>query len=144
MWKHWANCWTFWPIFTTPVLLLIYFVYSSVSIYWTFTIFIGQCPVWLAVSTPLSIVMNTHLDVGYCSLLICSAGRHECPWQGNVIYVHYATWCQDMTLYVYHYISTGLPNYYAFHILSAESLCSPLVVNDYSGTPLLRTALGQI
>ena len=53
VWKHWANCRTFWPIFATLVLLPIYFVYSSVSFYRTFTRFIGQCPAWLAVSTPL-------------------------------------------------------------------------------------------
>ena len=57
MWKHWTNCRTFWPIFITLVLLPIYFVYSSVSIYWTFTRFIGQCPVWLVVSTPMNILM---------------------------------------------------------------------------------------
>ena len=40
-------------ILTTLVLLLIYFVYSSVSIYQTFTRFIRQCPAWLAVSIQL-------------------------------------------------------------------------------------------
>ena len=53
VWKYWATCWTFWPIFITLVLLHIYFVYSSVSIYRTFTRFIRQCPAWLAVSTSL-------------------------------------------------------------------------------------------
>ena len=57
MWKHWANYQTFWPIFTTLVLLPIYFVYSLVSIYQTFTRFIGQCPAWLAISTPLTTCM---------------------------------------------------------------------------------------
>ena len=36
-------------------LLPIYFVYSLVSIYRTFTRFIGQCPAWLTVSTPLHV-----------------------------------------------------------------------------------------
>ena len=55
MWKHWTNCRTFWSIFTTLVLLPIY---SSVSIYQTFTTwFIVQCPVWLAVSTPVNILL---------------------------------------------------------------------------------------
>ena len=58
MWKLWANCRTFLPLFTTLVLLPIYFVYSSVSIYRTFTRFIGQCPAWLAVSTPLHITLQ--------------------------------------------------------------------------------------
>ena len=40
--KHWANYWTFWPIFTTPDLLLIYFVYSSVLIYRTSVFFISS------------------------------------------------------------------------------------------------------
>ena len=40
VWKHWANYRTFWPIFITIVLLPIYFVYSLVSIYQTFTRFI--------------------------------------------------------------------------------------------------------
>ena len=53
----WATCRTFWPIFTTLVLLPIYFVYSSVSIYRTFTRFIGQCPAWLAVSIPLGHIL---------------------------------------------------------------------------------------
>ena len=48
--KYWADYRTFWLIFTTPVLVPIYFVYSSVSIYWTFTRFIGQWSAWLAVS----------------------------------------------------------------------------------------------
>ena len=55
VWKHWADYRTFWPIFTTLVLLPIYFVYSLVSIYQTFTTFIGQCPAWLAVSIPLCV-----------------------------------------------------------------------------------------
>ena len=55
VWKHWAGYRTFWPIFTTLVLLPIYFVYSLVSIYRTFTRLIGQCPAWLVVSTPLPI-----------------------------------------------------------------------------------------
>ena len=60
---HWGICHTFWSIFNTPILhihiLYMYFVhvYSSVSIYQTFTRFIAQCPVWLAVSTPLHIYM---------------------------------------------------------------------------------------
>ena len=56
VWKLWAGYRTFWPIFITLVLLPIYFVYSSVSIYRTFTRFIGQYPAWLAVSTPLLII----------------------------------------------------------------------------------------
>ena len=54
MWKQWANCWTFWPIFTTLVLLPIYFVYSLVSIYEIFTRIIGQYPAWQVMSTPLA------------------------------------------------------------------------------------------
>ena len=45
----------------TLVLLPIYFVYSSVSIYRTFTRFIGQCPVWLAVSTLLNSIWKCTL-----------------------------------------------------------------------------------
>ena len=41
----------------------IYFVYSSVSINWTFTIFIGQCPIWLAISTPPSICVSVCVSV---------------------------------------------------------------------------------
>ena len=56
--SHNQGCGNFEPtaghfdLFTTLV-LPIYFVYSSVSIYWTFTRFIGQCLAWLTVSTPL-------------------------------------------------------------------------------------------
>ena len=42
------------------ILLLIYFVYSLLSIYWTFTTFIGQCTAWLAVSTPLYMLLNNN------------------------------------------------------------------------------------
>ena len=45
--------------FIPLVLLLIYFVYSLVSIYQTFTRFIGHCPARLAVSTPLYIHVHT-------------------------------------------------------------------------------------
>ena len=37
--------------------LPIYIVYSSVSIYWTLTRFIGQCLAGLTVSTPLTVVV---------------------------------------------------------------------------------------
>ena len=42
---------TFWPMFTTFAQLPIYFIYNSVSIYWTK--FISYCPSWQAVSIPL-------------------------------------------------------------------------------------------
>ena len=51
---------TFWCIFTTLVLLPIYFVYNLVSIYQMFTRFIGQCPAWLA---PLSITKINVLEI---------------------------------------------------------------------------------
>ena len=38
-------------------LLSCYLVYCLVAIYWTFSRFIGQCPAWLAVSTPLPITI---------------------------------------------------------------------------------------
>ena len=76
VWKHWAGYRTFWPIFTTLVLLPIYFVYSLVSIYRTFTRFIGQCPAWLAVSTPLSLHDHMRMvtsimwvNVTWCALI---------------------------------------------------------------------------
>ena len=75
VWKHWANYRTFWPIFTTLVLLSIYFVCSLVLIYQTFTRFIGQCPAWLAVSTPLSI----HLHVKP-TLFMIKIFLHLCRW----------------------------------------------------------------
>ena len=51
-----------WPTFIT-LLTYMYFVYSSVLIYWTFTRFIRQCPAWLAVFTPLYIsVVNKYCD----------------------------------------------------------------------------------
>ena len=59
--KYWANCRTLWPIFITLVLLPIYFVYSSVSIYRIFTRFIRRCPAWLAVYTPL--IYSIHLFI---------------------------------------------------------------------------------
>ena len=70
MWKHWADYRTFWPIFITLVLLPIYFVYSLVSIYRTFTTFIGQCPAWLAVSTPLLITINKMHNFYYRQVVI--------------------------------------------------------------------------
>ena len=57
--------------------IYIYFVYSSVSIYWTFTRFIGQCPAWLAISTPVPIPLHAfaymfHLHI--ISLKYCLTG----------------------------------------------------------------------
>ena len=80
VWKYWATCRTFQPIFITLVLLPIYFVYSLVSIYQTFTRFIGQCPAWLAVSTPLHI--HVHIMYVLCNkyvllLIDCSS---EISW----------------------------------------------------------------
>ena len=54
------------PIFITLVLLPIYFVYSLVSIYRTFTRFIGQGPTWLAVSTPVYLDQCIVYCVKYC------------------------------------------------------------------------------
>ena len=58
VWKHWATTGHS-GIFITLVLLPIYFVYSSISNYQTFTRCIRQCPVWLAVSTPLYTHVHT-------------------------------------------------------------------------------------
>ena len=60
VWKYWVNYQTF-ELFS-PLLscshiqnvhIYMYFVHSSISNYWTFTRFVGQCPVWLTISIPL-------------------------------------------------------------------------------------------
>ena len=47
------------------VMLFTYLLYSSVSIYWTFTTFIRQCPAWLTVSTPLSTHKETDQTITF-------------------------------------------------------------------------------
>ena len=102
VWKHWANYRTFWPIFTTLVLLPIYFVYSLVSIYQTFTRIIGQCPAWLGVSTPPSIHLHVNLP---CSSLwfffICVGDGNVCSFQwGNLTCNNKGTLAQSNGLWV--------------------------------------------
>ena len=61
---------TFCPIFNTLVLVPIYmyFVYSSVSIYRTFTRFIGQYFAWVAVSTKLNVHVTCMLQQFFVGL----------------------------------------------------------------------------
>ena len=48
----------------------IYFVYSSVSIYWTF---IWQCPAWLAVSTPLFLWLAFFMTCRANPIIVCQS-----------------------------------------------------------------------
>ena len=102
VWKYWATCRTFQPIFITLV-FPIYFVYSLVSIYWTFTRFIGQCPAWLAVSTPLDCmyrdcmyyVSRVYVSRLYvvCTCTTCTCMYSECMYPEcmyrDCMYIYY-------------------------------------------------------
>ena len=94
-----------WPIISTLVLLSIYFVYSSVSIYQTFTRFIGQCPAWLAVF----IHVPLHIYTRYMIHIVCmcvtmyifmyntNVYMYEfvCVWYNLDFWFHLWKWCRN-------------------------------------------------